>query len=1075
MRQKLFNVFLTCLLCLTTTVVAFAQQNVKVTGKVIDSTNEGVPGVNVQVKGTTIGTITDIDGNYKIDVPNSKSIVVFSFIGYVTQEIPVGNKTVINVSLKDDTQLLDEVVVVGYGTARKSDVTGATTNLRPDANDASKAASLNNLLQGKVAGLNVTSSMSTPGAATSVTIRGANSLRGDNQPLYVIDNVPQSSTGEFAQSALGGNDFQTAQDPLSALNPADIEDIVVLKDASATAIYGSRGANGVILITTKKGKSGKPKVNITANFTVANARNLHDMIGLQEYAAYANMKANEGEEKYYPQANGEMRYVFGENVSKYKEDPENPEYYRVINYVNWQKEAYSSAFSQVYSASISGGSDAVQYYASANFKDINGIVENTGIKQGNLRLNLTAKLSNSVKLGLNLSGALQQNDMMAGGNATGGIAGSLARTSLDTAPYRIPEDDPTLNENMDSKTNVDSWKNDYDDITNDKKFSGSLDLNWNINKYFSYNLRAGGDISVNERSRWYGMDLTIGANDEGVLAISNLDKSNYSIENLLNFKIDLTKKIHLDATAGVTYDVHTFLNKNVKGTRFSNFDLRTKGLHLASVISHEQPTQKDYQLLSYLGRVNLSAYDKYLLTASLRADGSSKFKKGKRWSYFPSFSAAWRIEQEEFMKEINWLSQLKIRVGYGVTGNQGIQPYATFSDYAQIMDYAEATGDRLLAMAVSNLQNDGLEWERTSSWNAGVDFGFFGGRLSGTVDVYQKKTTNLLISRELPASSGFASVMVNQGSLKNKGVEVSLDYDILRNKKGWEWSIGGNIGFNKSTIEDLGFTPSDFGILKNVRGYLGSSVGNHFGIANIFLAGEAPGLFFGYKTQGIIQPDDIVDGKVAYTAADGSTKYYSSSVGNDLTAGSIKCVDMNEDGVVDEKDKAIIGNPNPDFTYGFNTRITWKDLSLSATFNGVYGNDIMNTNIRYYTPSRQAGNLTREAYQGMWTESNHSNLYPSANSNVKDQTTYDRYIEDGSFLRCSDITLNYVLPKTWMKKIGFQNTSVFASVKNAFVITGYSGYDPEISSFAFDGLRPGIDMSSFPSMRSFVFGLNVTF
>lgn len=270
--------------------------------------------------------------------------------------------------------------------------------------------------------------------------------------------------------------------------------------------------------------------------------------------------------------------------------------------------------------------------------------------------------------------------------------------------------------------------------------------------------------------------------------------------------------------------------------------------------------------------------------------------------------------------------------------------------------------------------------------------------------------------------------MLNQGSLKNKGVEISLNGDILRNLNGWSWSLGGNIGFNKSKIGDLGFAPTDFGTLKNVRGYQGTSIGDHFGIANLFIAGEAPGLFFGYKTQGIIQPEDIVDGKVAYTAADGSTKYYSSSVANDLGAGNIKAVDMNEDGVVDEKDKTILGNPNPDFTYGFQTRIAWKDLSVSASFNGVHGNQILNTNIRYYTPSRQAGNLTQEAFRNIWTEENHSNLYPSATANVKN-VVYDRYIEDGSYLRCSDITLNYTLPKSWMKKIGFQNIGVFASVK----------------------------------------------
>lgn len=355
MRQKLFNVFLTCLLCLTTTAAAFAQQSVKVTGKVIDSTNEGVPGVNVQVKGGSLGTITDIDGNYKIDVPNSKSVLVFSFIGYETQEIAVGNKTVINVTMKDDTQLLDEVVVVGYGSARKGDLTGALTSIRPDANDAAKATSIDNLLSGKIAGLVVNSSSSAVGSASSVTIRGASSLRGDNQPLYVIDNVPQASTGEFASSGISG-DFQINQDPLSSLNPADIEDITVLKDASSTAIYGSRGANGVILITTKKGKQGKTKVNASATFTIANTAKLMDMINLEEYASYANSRVKDNLFPFYI-VGDEVRYVFNGSYDKY--NPNDPETYNVVNYKNWQKEIYSSAFSQNYSLSLNGGSDKV--------------------------------------------------------------------------------------------------------------------------------------------------------------------------------------------------------------------------------------------------------------------------------------------------------------------------------------------------------------------------------------------------------------------------------------------------------------------------------------------------------------------------------------------------------------------------------------------------------------------------------------------------------------------------------------------------------------------------------------------
>ena len=660
MRQKLLNVFLVCLLCLTSTAAALAQQTIKVTGKVIDSTNEGVPGVNVQVKGGALGTITDVNGNYKIDVPNSKSVLVFSFIGYETQEVPVGNKTVINVSLKDDTQVFDEVVVVDYGTDRKGDVTGALTSLRPDPNDAAKATSLDNLLSGKVAGLVVNSTSSAVGSASSVTIRGASSLRGDNQPLYVIDNVPQASTGEFSSSGISG-DFQINQDPLSSLNPGDIEDITVLKDASSTAIYGSRGANGVILITTKKGKAGKAKVNASATFTIANTTNLLDMINLEEYANYANSRIQDGLVPFHL-VGDQVRYVFNGSYDKY--DANNPETYNVVTYRNWQKEIYTSAFSQNYSLSLNGGSDKITYYISANFKDINGTVKQTSLKQGDLRANLSAEVSKAVKIDLSLSGALRQNDMMAGGNTLGGATGAISRTALDYAPFEMPEGDPSFNN--ENKTTVFSWLNDYVDVTDDKTFKASLDLTWKINKFFRYNLRTGGNLNINERKRWYGLQLYQGMNNQGLLALSDLNKNNVSVENILNYSTKLKSFATLDATAGVTYEDYNFLNKNTTANQFTFFEMRENGLHMAGNVNNAQPIQKDYQLVSYLGRANLSILDKYLITASFRADGSSKFAKGNRWGYFPSASLAWRMEQEEFMKNISWLSQLKIRVSrYG--------------------------------------------------------------------------------------------------------------------------------------------------------------------------------------------------------------------------------------------------------------------------------------------------------------------------------------------------------------------------------------------------------------------------
>ena len=1066
--KKQSKAILVCFICLFGFVAHMMGQQKNITGKVVDVLNEGMPGVNVQVKGTTSGTITDMDGNFSISIPNAKSVLVFTFIGYVKQEVVVGNQSKLTIQMKDDTQSLDEVVVVAYGTSRKGDLTGALTTMKPDVNEAAKAISIDNLLEGKVAGLVVSTASSNPGAASSVTIRGASSLRGDNQPLYVIDNIPQASTGEFASSGIGG-DFQIAQDPLSSLNPADIEDITILKDASSTAIYGSRGANGVILITTKKGKEGKAKVNASATFTIANASRLLEMMNLEEYAAYQNSRITDDKVPFHIVGN-EVRYVFNGTYDRY--NPSDPETYNIVNYRNWQKEIYASAFSQNYSVSVNGGTGKTTYYISAN---VNGTVKQTGLKQGDLRANLSAQLSKSVDLNMSLSGSLRQNDMMAGGNTLGGATGAISRTALDYAPFELPENDPSFtNEN---KTNVFSWLNDYVDLTDDKTFKASLNLNWKINKFFTYSLRAGGNINTNDRKRWYGMQLYQGMNNQGYLATSNLSKSNYSVENIVNYNTKLGTIGTLGATVGMTYDDYNFLNKNVIGKNFTMFEFRENGMHMAGDVITSQPIQKDYQLLSYLGRVNVSLLDKYLITASLRADGSSKFVKSNRWGYFPSASVAWRMEQEEFLKDVSWLSQLKLRLSYGTTGNQSIDPYTTFSMYGQgsgEISYADGNGNKTTAMVVTNLSNSSLKWERTSSWNIGFDFGLFNSRLSGALDIYQKKTTDLLISRNLPGSAGFSSTYYNQGSLNNKGVEFSLNAQIIDNSA-WKWSVSGNIGANKNKILDLGLLPADFGCLGERVGYYGNSLGDHFGVGHIFLSGEAPGLFYGYVTQGIVQKEDITDNGIKYIKQDGSVGYYQTVNQTIPVAGDVKYVDRNGDGVVDDNDRDIIGNPNPDFTYGFQTKISWKSLSLSASFNGVQGRDILNVGNRYNnTPGTKSNNVTREAFQHMWTEENPGNLYPKSTFVVQNMVM-DRYIEDGSYLRCSDITLGYILPTQWTNKIGIKNASVYASVKNAFVITDYKGYDPEVNSFAFDGLRPGVDMNSYPTPRSFVFGLNLTF
>lgn len=1071
MKQIRFKVHSICVFLMFLLMIpfgAFAQQGM-VTGQVVDEKGESVIGATVQIKGTSDGTITDFDGNFSLKAKVGNTLVV-SYVGYSTQEVKISKQTGNRIVLKEDAEVLDEVVVVGYGTARKGDLTGALTTMKPDANDAAKATSLDNLLSGKVAGLVVSSSSAMAGSASSITIRGASSLRGDNQPLYVIDNVPQASAGEFASSGISG-DFQINQDPLASLNPSDIEDITILKDASSTAIYGSRGANGVILITTKKGKQGKAKVNVSANFTIAEPSKLLEMTNLYEHAAYINSRVSNGQYPFYV-VGDEVRYVFNDALANY--DPNNPATYHIINYRNWQKEIYTSAFSQNYSLSVSGGTDKTTYYISANFKDINGTVKQTGLKQGDLRANIGMDLSKSVHLNMTLSGSLRQNNMMAGGSTLGGSTTAISRTALDYAPFEMPDGDPSFS--SENKTTIFSWLNDYEDIANDKTFNASMDLSWNIMKGLRYNLRVGGNLNINDRKRWYGLQLYQGMNNNGYLALTDLNKSNVSIENVLNYNTKLGSVATLDATVGVTYDDYNFLNENTNGSQFTMFDLRENGLHMAGNVQHLAPIQKDYQLLSYLGRINLTFLDKYLITASLRADGSSKFGKGNRWGYFPSASVAWRMEQEEFLKEVDWLNQLKVRVSYGVTGNQSIDPYSTFSMYGSDGNYhyGNGNGEQESVLQITNLPNDGLTWEKTASWNAGLDFSLLRSRLSGTFDFYVKRTNDLLISRSLPGSAGFGSTYYNQGSLDNKGVEFSLTAQVI-DTKDWKWSITGNIGKNKSKIVNLGLLPTDFGCLGERIGYYGNSLGDHFGVGHVFLQGEAPGLFLGYVTQGIVQPEDITDQGVKFIKDDGTIGYYKDVNGSIPAAGDIKFVDKDGNGSVNTSDRDIIGNPNPGFTYGFQTSLSWKGLTLSAAFNGVQDRDVINVNNRYInTLGQKAGTVSKKAFEGMWTPENHSNLYPSSNFIVQNMVM-DRYVEDASYLRCSDITLNYALPTAWMKKIGFQNTSIFASVKNAFVITDYSGYDPEVNSFAFDGLRPGVDMSSYPTPRQFVFGLNVTF
>lgn len=1052
------------------TIIEQPQQK-EITGLVTDSSGEPLPGVTIVVKGTTKGTITDTDGRYSLrDVPGNATLV-FSFVGMKNQELPVSGKAVINIVMEEESIGLNEVLVVGYGEMRRKDLTGSVSSLDPNEIESTKYSSIDKLMQGRVAGVSVSSTTSTPGAAVSVIIRGANSFRGDNQPLYVIDNVPIASTTQDAATAFGSDDLQIAQNPLLSIDPQDIESVEILKDASATAIYGSRGANGVVLITTKKGKEGAARISFTSNLTVSQSVNLHHMLGLKDYASYQNAQENSLAATQYFFAGDEVRYVYSGKGESY--DANNPNTYFVLEEHNWQDEVYRSAFSQNYGLNVSGGDPTLKYFLSAGYKDIRGLVSTTGMKQGNVRLNLLIKLTRRLDINVIAGSSVRTNDMMQGGDLLkGGASGSITRAAIDAAPHIIPADETT---EIGQRITVYSWLDDYDDLTKDKNFNGSADIHYKLSDAISYNLRMGGNMRFMNRARWYGLETFKGNNENGSLGISDLTASNYTIENLLNFNKKFNRVFRLNSVIGATYDDYNSLNKLYYGKDFDIYILRTKGMQLANNAVVETPAQKDYQLASFLGRGNMVFFDgRYIATVNFRADGSSKFQK-KKWGYFPSLALAWGMQEEKFIQNLAIVDQLKLRAGWGITGNQGISPYSTINDYTISGNtYANEMGEKELAASLSRLANTDLTWETTEAWNAGMDFSLFKNRLSGSLDVYKKITKDLLIEKEIPGSAGFSSIVVNQGKLQNRGVELVLSGDLIRTKK-IDWEVSGNISFNKGKVLDIGLPKSEWGI-HTLKAFSGSQLGQSYyqEAPNIFAEGFEPALFWGYKTDGIVQ--DKSD--LAYTDAEGNTGYTTYSIisgGNDPQPGDVKFVDLNHDGVVNDLDKTFIGNPNPDFTYGFQTNFSYGGFILSVQFTGVHGNNVLNAN-RYteFQPGIGTTNIRQEVYDHAWTAENKSNLYPSVTSQ-RFGSISDLIIEDGSYLRCSDVSLSYDIPMRFTHKLSLSKINLFISGQNLFIITHYKGYDPDVNSFAFDGLRQGIDWNGFPSARAFSFGFNVTF
>lgn len=1048
------------------------QQDVEVKeqvieGRVTDENGEGLPGASVVLKGESTGTITNIDGKFRLTfTENDAEVLVVSFIGYETQEFRIGGRSTIDVQMKINPTELDAVVVVGYGEVKASDLTGSVSSYKLTENDGRQFTSTATLLQGRMPGVVVSNNSFQPGAASSIKIRGTNSLRGDNEPLYVVDNIPLPSSAMQEGDAFDGASWSqtTAQSALASINPSDIEHIEVLKDASATAIYGSRGANGVVLITTKKGRAGKLKLSIETSFRISNISNKLDLLNLKQYAAFRNELAGRGNEQFLstdtiPEIGGEG-FIYIPNLNDF--DPSADSTFRNLTEVDWQEELFNPSLQNNTRVNMSGGTDNLTYFISAGYQDVSGMTQGTGLKQGDFRVNLNGNISKKLSMALTVNGVKRDVNQQQNADM---VNNSIVRAALASKPFVFEgmgtniEEDDVLNE--EGITSVYSWLEDYDDLSAEFNFTGSLNLKYNISDGLSYELRTGGNYRWKERSRWLGKKTNRGRLSNGALGISTLRLYTYTVENLLRYEKIFNTNFKINALLGITSNNQTAVNERSNGVDFDIEDLRTNGMHLAKTGYVYTPAQNDYRILSYLGRVNLDLFKgKYLITTSIRADGASKFPNNP-WGYFPSGAVAWKINKESFMKDVDFLDLLKLRGGWGITGNQSISPFSTIANYTGDYRYSDVSNNFLLALVSETLANENLTWETTTSTNLGLDFSVFKARVKGSVDVYDKKTDNLLNSKNLNQSSGFGNILVNQGSIGNKGIEFDLSGVLIENGDLFV-SMGGNLGLNKTKILDLDLIPGQFGsdTLIAFKGGL-ITQGTVLGVpGNIFIEGKQPGLFWGYETNGVL---DVEDAETDYT------------VGNN-GPGEVRFVDQNGDGKIDAYDETIIGNPNPGFTYGFYTDITFKRLTFRAFFNGVHDVDKINVGARdlEYPGANNTNNVLADAFENAWREGAPSDSYIKVGGYAP-QILTDRYISDASYLRMAEFTMTYDMPQTFVNSLALSNIHLYLTVNNLFTVTNYSGYDPAANSVAFNQLRQGIDFNSLPNARSYIVGLKVNF
>lgn len=995
MRESFLLKTTLLLFILLSSAFVIAQQ--KISGKVADVEGTPLIGVNILEEGTINGTVTDVDGNYELEVRPNASLT-FSYIGYQTQTIPVNNQSVINVSLTLGS-LLEEVTVVGYGTLKKSDLTGSITSVSAKDFELQPLTRIDQALQGRAAGVAVTQTSGAPGAGFKIRIRGSNSISGNNVPLYVVDGLVVGD--------------------INSINVNDIASMEILKDASATAIYGSRGANGVVLITTKSGAKGPAKVEFETFYGVSKVVQELDFMTPAEFAAGVNS------------AEGTELYTTSE-IAALQNGGE-----------NWQDRFFRNAGFVNAQLSVSGGNDALDYYVSGNLYNSEGTIINQEYKRYGIRANMNAKVSKNIKVGLNAYLSRDENTGQRANLATGltwdpttpafGADGNYNFTPLkpgvgNGTPNPLLQPDNNKRVNLDHQVIANSY------------------FNFNILKNLVLNISGGIEqLNINQNSY-----TSLLVNNTGNATVLNRDVNRYQNTNRLTYTFDTNVNHRLQVDAIHEQQLITRIWTEATASGFFSDNTTYKNLSLGAVQRTDNNSTSE-SLQSFLGRVNYSLFEKFLFTASVRTDGSSKFQEGNRWGVFPSGSAAWRLSQEDFIRNINVIDNLKIRASFGVTGSQAIGALATRSIpiIGTNVNYPFEGQAYTVGVAPSTrLANPDLTWETTTQTNIGFDLGLWNSKLTLSFDVYKKNTTDLLLERILPSFVGPTLVAENVGEVENKGFDINLGLVVLDNN---DLTISSNLSFSRNANK----------VLALVDGNEPLELGNIY-YNNTFPVnptrvevGEPISSFRGYVFEGVYQLNEA-DEAARFGRVPGDAKYQ----------------DLNGDGVISSDDITIVGDGNPDFTWGWNWTANWRNLDLNFLLLGTQGNEIYNfQRMRMMGLGAAQFHAVHADYNDRWTESNPSNIPAGRNGT---EFLSSQFIEDGSFVALKNVSVGYTLNNV-LHEIGLKGLRLYVNAENLFILTDYSGYDPESTASGNSDVDLGIDLNAYPINRSFSFGIKATF